>query len=76
MKTRLPLFPLVTMLAIFCFSVLQPSIVKGQMLYGLTSAGGSDNLGTIFHYDQAAASQVVDYSLPLLEKDCLRILIL
>ena len=40
----------------------------GDLLYGVTSAGGADGQGVIFHVDPATGTQTIDYSLPLVNK--------
>ena len=40
----------------------------GDLLYGVTSSGGSDDQGVIFHIDPTTGIQTVDYSLPIINK--------
>lgn len=60
---------------IFTFLMLLNMIIlsnlhaqNGDLLYGVTSTGGSEDQGVIFHIDPTTGLQTVDYSLPVMNK--------
>jgi uncharacterized repeat protein (TIGR03803 family) len=66
MKTFLPKLNLAGLFCCAClFWVSGLNAQSGNLLYGVTSYGGTDDIGVIFHFDPNYSSQTVDYEFRL-----------
>lgn len=57
----------VVILFIFAFIIIQSNVLaqNPNLLYGVTTYGGNDGAGVIFHIDKNTTEQAVDYSFPI-----------